>query len=153
MATLTVQPRVLQWAVRSSDADAGAVAATNGDLAQLPSWLDSDEPLRLSFTKVSKLSKALHVPFGSLVRSFPTPQEEEPLLRYRTINNDGAAISNDLKDVIRVMRSRQDWARDEMISAGFEKNAIVGMAKNCKASESLAANIRDVLSLWMIVTS
>ncbi|WP_026644501.1 ImmA/IrrE family metallo-endopeptidase [Bifidobacterium sp. AGR2158] len=147
MATLTVQPQVLQWAMRNADADAGAVAATNGDLAQLPNWLDSDEPLRLSFTKVSKLSKALHVPFGSLVRSMPTPQEEEPLLRYRTINNDAAEMSNDLRDVIRAMRTRQDWVRDEMISAGFEKSSIVGMAKSCKDSESLAANIRHVLSL------
>lgn len=136
---MTVQPQVLQWAVHNSDADASAVAATNHDLAQLPKWLDSDEPLRLSFTKVSKLSKALHVPFGSLVRSFPTPQEEEPLLQYRTINNNAAAMSNNLRDVIRAMRSRQDWVRDEMTSAGFEKNAIVGMAKNCKDSESLAA--------------
>jgi len=147
VATLTVQPQVLQWAVHNSDADASAVAATNHDLAQLPKWLDSDEPLRLSFTKVSKLSKALHVPFGSLVRSFPTPQEEEPLLQYRTINNNAAAMSNNLRDVIRAMRSRQDWVRDEMTSAGFEKNAIVGMAKNCRDSESLAASIRHVLSL------
>ncbi len=147
MATLTVQPQVLQWAVRSSDADAGALATTISDLAQLPDWLNSDEPLQLSFTKVSKLSRALHVPFGSLVRSMPTPQEEEPLLRYRTVNNGTVKMSNNLIDVIRIMRSRQDWVRDEMTSVGFEKNAIVGMAKNCRNSESLAASIRHVLSL------
>ncbi len=147
MATLTVQPQVLRWAVRNSNADTNAVAATNDGLAELPDWLDSSEPLRLSFTKVSKLSKALHVPFGNLVRSFPTPQEEEPLLQYRTINNDAATMSKDLMDVIRAMRSRQDWVRDEMTSAGFEKNTIVGMAKNCRDSESLAASIRHVLSL------
>ena len=58
MAEITVYPATLRWAVETSNADPAAVAAKRG-LADFPAWLNSSEPLRLSFSKLSDIGKAL----------------------------------------------------------------------------------------------
>ena len=82
MAEITVYPATLRWAVETSDADPAAVAAKRG-LADFPEWLNSSEPLRLSFSKLSDIGKALQMPFGSLVRSSVPEQHEDELVQYR----------------------------------------------------------------------
>lgn len=64
MASITVRPATLRWAVRQSGADPVAVAHKDG-LAEFPQWLDADAPLDLSFTKLSTIGSALQMPFGA----------------------------------------------------------------------------------------
>ena len=65
MAEITVYPATLRWAVKTSNADPAAVAAKRG-LADFPEWLSSSEPLRLSFSKLSDIGKALQMPLAVL---------------------------------------------------------------------------------------
>lgn len=146
MASITVQPATLRWAVSQSGADPAAVAHKDG-LAEFPHWLNASEPLTLSFTKLSAIGSALQVPFGALVRSVVPEVHEDELIRYRTINNHGIVASRNLRDMIAVMRNRQDWARDEMSAQGFGENLLVGAASSHATVSELAEHIRESLSL------
>lgn len=108
MASITVRPATLRWAVRQSGADPVAVAHKDG-LAEFPQWLDADAPLDLSFTKLSTIGSALQMPFGALVRSVVPEAREDELIRYRTINNQGVEASRNLRDTI--VTSRISWLR------------------------------------------
>lgn len=143
MASITVHPATLRWAVRQSGADPVAVAHRDG-LAEFPQWQNADAPLDLSFTKLSTIGSALQMPFGALVRSV-VPEDE--LIRYRTINNQGVEASRNLRDTIVTMRNRQDWARDEMIAQGFGENLLVGSVPSHATADELASHIREGLSL------
>lgn len=146
MAEITVYPATLRWAVETSDADPAAVAAKRG-LADFPEWLNSNEPLRLSFSKLSDIGKALQMPFGSLVRSSVPEQHEDELVQYRTIKNHGVEPSKDLQDVIRLMRNRQDWAKDELSALGLDENRLVGSVGPNASAEELGKAIREKLQL------
>lgn len=146
MADVTVYPDTLRWAVKISKADPAAVAAKQG-LADFPEWLSSTEPLRLSFSKLSNLGKALQVPFGSLVRSVVPEEPEDELVQYRTIQNQAVRPSRNLTDTIRLMRNRQDWARDELLSLGLDENTLVGSVNTTVSAQELGRAIREKLQL------
>ena len=146
MASITVHPATLRWAVSQSGVDPVAVAHKDG-LAEFPQWLNATSPLSLSFTKLSAIGSALQVPFGALVRSVVPESREDELIQYRTIDNHEVKASRNLRDTIAVMRNRQDWARDEMIAQGFGKNLLVGSVPPHVIASELAARIREELSL------
>lgn len=146
MASITVYPATLRWAVNQSGVDPAAVAHKDG-LAEFPQWLNATDPLSLSFTKLSAIGSALQMPFGALVRSVTPENHEDKLIRYRTIDNHGVKASRNLQDTIAVMRNRQDWARDEMIMQGFGENLLVGSVPSHATTSELATRIRKGLSL------
>ncbi|KFI91549.1 DNA-binding protein [Bifidobacterium saguini DSM 23967] len=146
MASITVHPATLRWAVHQSGADPAAVAHKDG-LAEFPQWLNETGPLSLSFTKLSAIGSALQVPFGALVRSVVPESHEDELIRYRTVDNHGVEASRNLQDTIAIMRNRQDWARDEMIAQGFGENLLVGSVPSHATVSELAGHIREGLSL------
>lgn len=146
MADVTVYPATLRWAVGASEADPAAVASKRG-LEDLPKWLSSTEPLRLSFSKLSNLGKALHMPFGSLVRSVIPEESEDELIQYRTIRNQAVTPSRNLQDTIRLMRNRQDWARDELSALGLGENTLVGSVASSASAHELGQAIREQLQL------
>ena len=146
MASITVHPATLRWAVSQSGVDPVAVAHKDG-LAEFPQWLNATSPLSLSFTKLSAIGSALQVPFGALVRSVVPESREDELIQYRTIDNHEVKASRNLRDTIAVMRNRQDWARDEMIAQGFGKNLLVGSVPPHVIASELAARILEELSL------
>lgn len=146
MASITVHPATLRWAVNQSGVDPLAVAHKEG-LADFPRWLNESDPVQLSFTKLSAIGSALHIPFGALVRSVVPESHDESLIRYRTINNRDVAPSRNLTDTIAIMRNRQDWARDEMIAQGFDENLLVGSVALPTSASNLALRIREGLTL------
>ena len=146
MANLTLYPATLQWAVEEGDADPVALSQRRG-LGQLPDWLESKEPVSVSFNKVEQLSRALHVPFGALVRSVVPQPRLEPLVRYRTVGNTSVQPSKNLQDTIDQMRFRQEWARDELLESGLDANPLVGSVRDAEQDDSLADALRSTLGL------
>lgn len=146
MANLTLYPATLQWAVEESDADPVALSQRRG-LGQLPDWLESKQPVSVSFNKVEELSRALHVPFGVLVRSVVPHRRLEPLVRYRTVGNTSVQPSRNLQDTINQMRFRQEWARDELLESGLDANPLVGSVRNAEQDDALADALRSTLGL------
>lgn len=146
MASITVHPATLRWAVSQSGTDPEAVAHKDG-LAEFPQWLNATDPLSLSFTKLSAIGSALQMPFGALVRSVVPDSHEDELVRYRTIDNHGVGASRNLRDTIAIMRNRQDWARDEMIVQGLDENLLVGSVPAHATAGELATSIRRGLVL------
>ncbi|MBI0136862.1 MULTISPECIES: ImmA/IrrE family metallo-endopeptidase [Bifidobacterium] len=144
MANLTLYPATLQWAVEESDADPAALSQRRG-LGQLPNWLESKEPVSVSFNKVEQLSRALHVPFGALVRSVVPQRRLEPLVQYRTVGNTSVQPSKNLQDTIDQMRFRQEWARDELLESGLDANPLVGSVRDAEQDDSLADALRSTL--------
>lgn len=146
MASLTLYPATLRWALEESEVDSEAVSF-NKDLSQLPDWLDSQVPVAVPFTKVEKLSRVLQIPLGALVRSVVPKPRQESLVQYRTIGNKTVRPSHNLQDTIDQMRMRQDWARDTMLDSGLGKNSVVGSISKSANSEQLARGLRKVLGL------
>ena len=146
MANLTLYPATLQWAVEEGDADPVALSRRQG-LGRLPDWLESKEPVSVSFNKVEQLSRALHVPFGALVRSVAPQRRLEPLVRYRTVGNTSVQPSKNLQDTIDQMRFRQEWARDELLESGLDANPLVGSVRDAEHDDALADALRSTLGL------
>ena len=146
MANLTLYPATLQWAVEESDADPVALSQRRG-LGQLPDWLESKEPVSVSFNKVEQLSRALHVPFGALVRSVVPLRRLEPLVQYRTVGNTAVQPSKNLQDTIDQMRFRQEWARDELLESGLDANPLVGSVRDAEQGDALVDALRSTLGL------
>ncbi|WP_390133967.1 ImmA/IrrE family metallo-endopeptidase [Bifidobacterium apicola] len=146
MANLTLYPATLQWAVEESDADPAALSQRRG-LGQLPDWLESKGPVSVSFNKVEQLSRALHVPFGALVRSVVPLRRLEPLVQYRTVGNTAVQPSKNLQDTIDQMRFRQEWARDELLESGLDANPLVGSVRDAEQGDALADALRSTLGL------
>ena len=146
MANLTLYPATLQWAVEESDADPVALSQRRG-LGRLPDWLESKEPVSVSFNKVEQLSRALHVPFGALVRSVVPQRRSEPLVQYRTVGNTSVQPSKNLQDTIDQMRFRQEWARDELLESGLDANPLVGSVRDADHDDALADALRSTLGL------
>lgn len=146
MANLTLYPATLQWAVEEGDADPVALSQRRG-LGQLPNWLESKEPVSVSFNKVEQLSRALHVPFGALVRSVVPQRRLEPLVQYRTVGNTSVQPSKNLQDTIDQMRFRQEWARDELLESGLDANPLVGSVRDAEQGDALADALRSTLGL------
>ncbi|KFF31735.1 ImmA/IrrE family metallo-endopeptidase [Bifidobacterium bombi] len=147
MATITVQPTTLRWAVEQSDADLDEIVISKPKLGQLPDWLNSNEPLKLSFSNLEALSASLHVPFGTLVLTEPPQSHDEAIVKYRTLGNDNAHISQNLRDVLASMHAKQNWAHDELSNLGLGDNTLVGSARQTKSPQEIANLIKDQLSL------
>ena len=116
-------------------------------LSDFPQWLNAVDPFSLSFSKLTALGSALQMPFGALVRSVVPEVHEDELIRYRTIDNHAVDASRNLKDTIAIMRNRQNWAHDEMLTQGFGKNLLVGSVSSRATADELALRLREELSL------
>ncbi|MBA4029387.1 MAG: DNA-binding protein [Planctomyces sp.] len=121
MATVPVNPAVLQWAIDRSGMSWDTLLEK---VPELQLWVDGiKDP---SFKQLEKFAKTTMAPFGSLF--LPEPPEAPPLPPdFRTKNNTAPrSFSPNLLDTIHVVRQRQAWMRDWLMEDGADPVPFVG---------------------------
>lgn len=100
-----------------------------------------------TFNQVEETSRATGIPLGYFFLTMP-PKEDLSLLDYRTVDSlELQKPSRNLIDTIHNMEQIQDWAKEELASAGASTLEYVGSLKDNKQSNSFVSKVRDILDL------
>lgn len=137
-----ITPAVLTWAIQNGESSRAQLSQT---FPKLSEWLSGDVTPTLN--QVHAFSQKTAIPFGYLL--LPTPPEEDiPVLHFRTINNTRQPPSRALIDTIQEMRHRQEWMREYLIDNGQDTPlAFVGAVSVQANVQAIARQVRGQLDL------
>ena len=137
---VNVEPVVLDWVLQY------APNAKKADiLERLLKWRNGE--IIPTFNQIEKVSKAIHIPLGYFFLKNP-PSENYPVLKYRTIDSKNTEeISRDMIDTINHMESVQDWMRDYMIEAGYDKLPFISSVHGKQDVQTIVRHIREILQI------
>jgi Zn-dependent peptidase ImmA (M78 family) len=143
MATVSVNPELLRWAI---DRAGLQVEDLLNKYPNLPDWLEGTK--KPTFRQLEGFSKKTRAPFGYLLLEKPPQEKELKLPDYRTpADTPIDKPSLNLLETIQAMELRQGWMRDYLIEEGEEKLSFIGSAKNIRSVRHLANTIRETLGL------
>lgn len=139
MATVSVKPELIRWAVARSRLSSEALAGFPID-----AWTTNDK--QPTFKQLEGFAKKTMTPFGYLFLNEP-PVESLPIPDFRTVGDISIERpSPNLIDTLHEIQRRQDWMREELIEAGHEPLPFVGSGKTVSVT-ALAQKIRETLNL------
>ena len=140
--TFEVAPEVLEWAIKRSGRSEDELAGIRG-LGDLKRWLAGTATPTMS--QAESFARATYTPFGYLALSKPPeiapsslPHFGEDLLGGRSIH---------FEDAIRMIESRQNWARGRLVEYGTDLAGVVGSARMRDDPADVAKAMRNVLGL------
>lgn len=117
---IDVKKEVLDWAVEKSGKNLSNIQEKFKDFND---WIQGNKYPTLN--QLIEFGKFTNIPFGILVLKSP-PIEKIPLLDFRTVDTlDINHPSRELIDTIKDMQRKQDWMRNYLIDAGYDKNRLV----------------------------
>lgn len=140
MSRVTVQPKMLRWAVERSGKTIEYI------LKKFPKFdLWCRNEASPTFKQLEGFAKATYTPIGFLFLNNP-PIESIPIPDFRTVANQPLKQpSPDLLDTIYMCQQRQEWFRDYVRSVGEQPLSFVGAVKRTHKIEKVAAEIRQTL--------
>lgn len=141
-----IENSILQWILDTKLKN----TSDNDNLQLVKEWLDGSKEPTLS--KVEKLSRQIHVPFGYFLLNEP-PEELPAMAEFRTLKSlKNHNPSDNLLDTISMMKNVQEWMHDYLIDAGMPELSYVGSQKKQSSMISLTAAFRDIFGIdenWM----
>ena len=142
MATVTVNPDLLRWAI---DRSGLPMEKLYKKFPKLDAWLAAEKPP--TFRQLENFARTTMTPFGVLFLNEP-PEEKIPVPDFRTMSDDTVERpSPDLSETIQLMQLRQMWMREWLNEQGNESLAFIGSADVKRNVKSLAQEIRQTLDL------
>jgi len=140
MERVTVQPKMLQWAVERSGKTIENIVKR---FPKFDQWCRKE--LSPTFKQLENFAKATYTPIGFLFLNNP-PVEHVPIPDFRTVGNEAIDHpSPDLLDTIYKCQQRQEWYRDHLRAIGEQSLPFVGSAKQTSKIEKIAADMRHAL--------
>lgn len=142
--TVTVQPKVLDWARERASLTSVELARRIGvkQVEKVEKWLLSGE---LPLKKLEIIAVKTHVPLGYLFLEEP-PTESIPIPDFRTVaSGQIRRPSPELIDTLFACRQRQDWYREYAEEHGLRRPAFAGKFSLRSDSDAVAQDIREVL--------
>ena len=137
---VNVEPVIIDWVMRYTS------AVKNADVIEhLIKWKNGEK--KPTFNQIESVSKATRIPLGYFFLKNP-PIEDFPILQYRTIDSAGTEeLSRDMIDTLNHMESIQNWMRDYMIDAGYDKLHFVGSSLVENGTQGIVQRFREVLQI------
>ena len=137
---VSVEPLIIDWVMRYTS------GVKNTDIIEnLLNWRSGDS--KPTFNKVESISKAIHIPLGYFFLKKP-PNEEFPILQYRTIDSKGTEeLSRDMIDILNHMENVQSWMRDYMLDAGYDRLSFVGSAHAKQGMQEVVRCFRQIFQI------
>ncbi len=141
-----ITPSVLSWARGRRGLAASELARKLSVKPEKIAAWESGES-RPTFRQAQRLAQALYVPFGYLYLAEP-PVEKLPIPDLRTVGDKPPrAPSPDFLDLVNDVLTKQQWYREYQEANGGEPLPFVGRYTADDAPETIAADIRDALSI------
>lgn len=146
MNKVLITPGVLSWArCRRGLAASELARKLSVKPEKIAAWESGES--RPTFRQAQRLAQALYVPFGYLYLAEP-PAEKLPIPDLRTVGaKPPRAPSPDFLDLVNDVLTKQQWYREYRESNGGEPLPFVGRYTANDAAETIAADIRDTLSI------
>jgi len=116
----------------------------NTKFKQINYWLNGKE--KPSFNQIIKMAHVLNIPFGYFFLT-ELPEQVFPIPHYR--NEKGAFFepSEELKDSIKTLQTRQDWVKDILIDYGQTSLSFVGSVNLGTSIKDTVKSIKQILQL------
>ena len=141
-----ITPGLLSWARGRRGLAASELARKLSVKPEKIAAWESGES-RPTFRQAQRLAQALYVPFGYLYLAEP-PAEKLPIPDLRTVGDDPPrAPSPDFLDLVNDVLTKQQWYREYQEANGGERSTFVGRYTANDDAETIAADIRDALSI------
>ena len=146
MSEALISPSVLAWARRRRDLDADGLARKlNVKPEKVKAW-ESGDGLP-TFRQAQRAADALYIPFGYLFLREP-PAERLPIPDLRTVGDKPPRDpSPDFLDLVNDVLTKQQWYREYREAEGADPLPIIGRYGVNDDAETIAADIRDALSI------
>ena len=137
---VTIQPEVLQWALKRSELTEDEVEKR---FPKLQEWKSGSRKPTLSQAK--KFAEAARLPLGRLLLPVPTP-DEITIPDFRTVRNaEVESISANLREVIQSAEQRLGWYAEYATGIGMEPPSVLGFFSTSASPEEAAEDIRKML--------
>lgn len=137
---VNIENNVIEWALQCA-----SVIKNTDAVEYLLSWKEGKR--KPTFNQVETVSKATRIPLGYFFLKSP-PVEDIPILQFRTIGSiDINELSRDVIDIYNHMDSVQNWMRDYMIDAGYDKLGLVGSLNTNQDASVLVKQFREILNI------
>ncbi|MBQ4439444.1 ImmA/IrrE family metallo-endopeptidase [bacterium] len=140
-ARVSVKPEIIQWAVRNSD-------MSEDDIYKKFPWTCDDQP-NPTILQLQKFARTARIPYFNLLTGEIPKDREVPIPDFRTIG--GKKVSQpslNLLDILHIMRQRQEWMRDYLLSEGADPLGFIGSIEKTGTNPKAAAEkIRQDLNL------
>lgn len=138
--TVKVSPLVMKWALEKMPVEKCAKDLRDKAF----SWFSgTEEP---TFRQLEDFSRKTSIPFGYFFLEQP-PQEELPLLAFRTLRKPGGEPSRNLIEVAEQMESIQDWMHEYRDDQGWTGLKLVGCMKDNSVPSAIAMRMREDLEM------
>lgn len=139
-----VKSEILKWAISNGEKTYEELASKKR-LKNLPDWIsEAKEP---TLKQLEYFSTQTAIPFSYFMLSSP-PEENIPLLSFRTINNDSPRYSRALVDTINTMEMRQSWMKSYLEEMGQDQELeFIGSINEQMDVDQVADYIRNFLDL------
>ena len=133
-----VEPAVIDWVIQN-------VPDNTEIINILCAWKTGEKTP--TFNQIENVSKTTHIPLGYFFLKTP-PIEDFPLLKYRTLlSKNTEKPSRNTIDVINQMEDIQEWMRDYLIDAGYDKLGFVGSVNIRQDKQTIAQTFRDTIHI------
>ena len=140
MNSITIQPKMFQWACERSGISPDTLLSR---FPKLDLWTQG--AAKPTLKQLESFAKATHTPIGYLFLPDP-PVEQIPIPDFRTVDTRQLhRLSPELLETVYICQQRQEWYRDFARSAGNEPLAFVGSVKVTSDVVAVAENIRHAL--------
>ena len=141
-----VTPNLMRWAREQAGLSISEAAEKiKRSLEDIVAWEDGeDQP---SIAQARKAAEVYKRPFAVLYLDDP-PEDFVTLQDFRRLPETvPKKFSPELSYLIRISRHRQEWARDYLLSEGYEGLPFVGSSSIKEPPESISLDIRKSLNL------
>jgi Zn-dependent peptidase ImmA (M78 family) len=132
---------ILTWAIARAGFDLHDFALK---VPNTLDWVNGDK--KPTIKQLEDLSKKVFLPFGYFFLPEP-PKETLPIPFYRTQNAQTDKVSINVYDTIILLKQRQDWLKEYLKEADFEKLSYVGKFEQGVDIKLIVADIRQTLGL------
>ncbi|MHC4119122.1 MAG: ImmA/IrrE family metallo-endopeptidase [Planctomycetota bacterium] len=141
MERITVQPKLLLWAIERSGK---AEDAIRGKFPKILDWLRGD--LYPTLKQLEKFAAETYTPLGYFFLDEP-PEDKLPIPDFRTVSGQPKRPSPNLLDTIQAMQSRREWMREFLLEEGQEPLSFIGSVRLKRHPAKVAMEMRDFLFL------
>lgn len=139
-ANIALKPDVIQWAIQRSGLPEEKIYKK---FPKLKNGLPS-----LTLKQLKDFANYVRAPFVDLLLGIIPPDAELPIPDFRTQGDKPIQKpSQNLLDIIWIMRKRQEWMRDYLISQQAQSLSFIGSLRSVKNPMTAAVKIREFLGI------
>ena len=113
-------------------------------MKKIPEWLNGNT--KPTLRQLEKFANATFTPFGYLL--LPEPLDDYlPIPYFRTLGDPTSRPSLNLIETVQIIKQRQDWMRDHLVSEGNDLLKFVNSVEPTDSPKKVVRSMKNVLNI------